>query len=76
MKTHKYQLVIEFKTTEPVIKHADALIQFEKGLSYFVECSAFNKGEMRFINETFEYGTGKTSLKKLTATKRSTARKP
>ena len=58
---HKYQLVIEFESEKPVIKGKNALIQFENGLTYFVEVP--NGPDS--INGTFIYGTGKTKLKKL-----------
>lgn len=58
---HKYKLTIEFETDKPVKKHADALIQFENGLPYFVDTS--DKDDS--INYTFEHGTGKARLKKI-----------
>ena len=75
MKTHKYQLVIEFESEKPIMKHSNALVQFENGLGYFVE-TLFDGKNPSSINDSFVYGTGKTALKKLTPTKRSTARKP
>jgi hypothetical protein len=60
-KTHKYVLTIEFESEQPVKKHADALIQFENGLGYFVEGKDFHSNS---IDNTFVYGTGKTKLKK------------
>lgn len=60
-KTHKYVLTIEFESELAVVKGKDALVQFENGLTYFVEVP--NGPES--INNTFVYGTGKTKLKKV-----------
>ena len=59
---HKYQLMIEFESDKPIRKHNNNMIQFENGLTYFVETI---RGENESINTSFQYGTGKTKLKKL-----------
>ena len=60
-KTHKYILTIEFESEKAVVKGKDALVQFENGLTYFVEVPF----GVESINNTFVYGTGKTKLKKV-----------
>ena len=60
-KTHKYVLTIEFESEMAVVKGKDALVQFENGLTYFVEVPMGKES----INNTFVYGTGKTKLKKV-----------
>ena len=59
MKTHKYQLIIEFESERAVKAICSNLTQYENGLCYFVEIPKVS------INETFVYGTGKTKLKKI-----------
>ena len=53
----KYKLTIEFETDQPVKKVANWAVQFENGLTYFVEGGN--------INEGFVYGSGRTTLKKV-----------
>jgi predicted O-linked N-acetylglucosamine transferase (SPINDLY family) len=68
-KLHTYELTIRFSSEKAVDMIPSNLTQYENGLGYFVEMSKDS------INNTFVYGSGKTTLKKLTSTKRSTARK-
>lgn len=68
-KRHAYELTIRFETSNPVKKYSDAMIQFENALSHLVCEPRTGLDVESILNDV------SSSLKKLTATKRSTARK-